>query len=141
MSFLDVVSMAFHNLWSRKLRTFLNILGVVLACVVLAMMMAGTRGVAASFERMINESDEIRRFAIYRSWEREDKAPAEATKVTGEMSDARRARLEDRLNEDWLRQNANLVFVGRREFSKAKNRATHDPARPTESTEWDRFHW
>lgn len=120
MSFLDVVSMAFHNLWSRKLRTFLNILGVVLACVVLAMMMAGTRGVAASFERMINESDEIRRFAIYRSWEREDKAPAEATKVTGEMSDARRARLEDRLNEDWLRQNANLVLLDEENLAKLK---------------------
>lgn len=121
MNFIDVMSMAFHNLWSRKLRTVLNIIGVVLACVVLAMMMAGTRGVAEGFDRMINDSDEVRRFALYRSWKRGDKAPEDVTKVVGDMNDQRRARIRHRLNEDWLRQNADRVLLDKEHLGELKS--------------------
>ena len=75
MSLFDIAMMAMHNLWTRRLRTVLNILGVVLASVVLAMMLAGTKGVSEGFDRMINDSEEVRRFAIYRSWQRNEEVP------------------------------------------------------------------
>lgn len=109
MTIWDVALMAMHNLWSRKLRTLLNILGVVLACVVLAMMLAGTRGVSDGFDRMINDSEDVRRFAIYRSWEREGDVPEEVLRIDAEMSSARRARLQKRLKKKWLNENSDRV--------------------------------
>lgn len=109
MSFLDIAKMAMHNLWTRRLRTFLNILGVVLASVVLAMMLAGTKGVSEGFDRMINDSEEVRRFAIYRSWQRSEEVPEEAVEIEGDVSPERRARLMKRRRSNWLRDNASRV--------------------------------
>ena len=109
MSLFDIAMMAMHNLWTRRLRTVLNILGVVLASVVLAMMLAGTKGVSEGFDRMINDSEEVRRFAIYRSWQRNEEVPEEAIRVEGDVSPERRARLRKRRRNNWLRDNASRV--------------------------------
>ena len=112
MSFFDVAGMALHNLWSRKLRTLLNILGVVLACVVLSMMLAGTRGVSRGFDRMINQSEYARRFSIYRRWDRSIPVPREVTEISTEMDPARRKRLQKRLESEWRRKNSTRVPLG-----------------------------
>ena len=109
MSLVDVAMMAMHNLWSRKLRTFLNILGVVLACVVLSMMLAGTRGVSRGFDRMINQSEYARRFSIYRRWDRSTPVPPEVLEIEGDMDSARRRRLQQRLESEWRRNNSTRV--------------------------------
>ena len=109
MSLFDIAMMAMHNLWTRRLRTVLNILGVVLASVVLAMMLAGTKGVSEGFDRMINDSEEVRRFAIYRSWQRNEEVPEEAIRIEGDVSPERRARLRKRRRNNWLRDNASRV--------------------------------
>ena len=111
MTWNDIAVMALQNLWSRKLRTVLNIFGVVLACVVLAMMLAGTRGVTAGFEAIINESEDARKFMIYRAWKQRDNVPDDVIKIDGEMSAARRERIEERLKEQWLGKNSTRIAL------------------------------
>ncbi len=103
MSFRDIAAMAWHNLWSRKLRTFLNVLGVVMACVVLTMMLAGTRGVEESIHRLIEGSDDVRRFGIYRSYKPNTEVPEEALRVEEGTDPERRKRLQEHLRDVWLR--------------------------------------
>ena len=54
MKVFDLMRMALHNLWSRKLRTTLNLIGVVISCVILMMTFAGTRGVRTGLMSIIN---------------------------------------------------------------------------------------
>ena len=121
MSALDVARMAFHNLWSRKLRTTLNILGVVLACVVLMLTLAGTKGVSNGFQEMIRNSDEVRKFMIQRSWQPDVEVPEDVIHVEGEMSDERRERLRKRLKNQWLQENADEVALAGEKLQQLEN--------------------
>ena len=106
MKLLDVVRMALHNLWSRKLRTILNLVGIVIGCVMLMMTFAGTRGVRTGLMSIINSSDEARNFMIYPGYKKGVEPPDEAIQVVGEMSEDRRERLQKRLRRRWLNKNA-----------------------------------
>ena len=124
MTWTDIAVMALQNLWSRKMRTVLNVFGVVLACVVLAMMLAGTRGVTAGFEAIINESEDARKFMVYRAWKRRDNVPDDVIKIDSEMSAARRERIQERLKEQWLGKNSTRIALTREaigEISKVEN--------------------
>lgn len=121
MSFLDVIKLAFHNLWSRKLRTALNIFGVVLACIVLVLTLAGTKGVSNGFQEMIQTSDEVRKFVIRRSWQPDIEVPEDVLRITGQMSEERRERLRNRLKKQWLQENADEVKLAAEELESLKS--------------------
>ncbi len=100
----DIAAMAFGNLWSRKLRTAMNLFGIVLGCVVLLMTLAGTRGVAQSFEAMIEGSEDARKFMLHQGWSPKAKPPEEVLLVQGDMSEERRKRIQKHLEARWLEE-------------------------------------
>ena len=94
--------MAFHNLWRRKSRTALNLIGVVIGCVMLMMTAAGATGVKSAIILLFDQSEDTRNIQIYKGGESIQDVPDEAVQVEGEMSDERRKRIEKRLKRRWL---------------------------------------
>ncbi len=135
MKISDVIQMALHNLWSRKLRTILNLVGVVVSCVILMMTLAGTRGVRTGLMSIINSSDEAKRFMIYPGFDKSKEPPAEAIQVEGQMSEDRRQRLQKRLRRRWLNKNARRtgftqeVIEELRAYEHVEHVAVHQPIR------------
>ena len=102
MNFTDTLLTATQNLLTRKWRTVLNLIGVVVACTMLIMTLAGTRGVADGIQSMISALDGVSRFVVRPGWNINNEPPPEAYQVEGEMSDARRERIQERLKNAWL---------------------------------------
>jgi len=65
MSSLDIFSMAFRNLFKRKLRTFLTILGVVVGCAAIVTMISLGLGINRSFEEMMKGMGDVTRIEVY----------------------------------------------------------------------------
>lgn len=57
MSLIDIFQMAFHNLWQRKLRTTLNLIGVVIGNTILLLALAGTNGVRTAVHALFDASE------------------------------------------------------------------------------------
>lgn len=55
MSTRDLIMMAVRNLWKRKLRTFLTILGVVIGTTSIVVMISIGIGMNESFEKQVEE--------------------------------------------------------------------------------------
>ena len=108
MTVFDIDRMAVHSLWARKLRTCLNVFGVGLACVVLTMMLAGTRGVKASLDAIVRDSEEARRLMIHRSPSNIE-VPEEVLRIPGNLPDSRRERLQSRIKDRWLSRNSKPI--------------------------------
>ena len=105
MKLPDIFKMAFHNLWIRKLRTALNLVGIVIASVLLLATLAATEGIQDAVVRFVESSEHSKRFRIYPDFDRSVKPPPEAVKVEGEMSERRRKRLRDLLENNWREEN------------------------------------
>ncbi len=120
MRLSDLAIMAFHNLWSRKLRTALNLLGVVIGCVMLIMTFAGTRGVSRGIHEIIRGSDDVRKFRVSPSYEPDVTVPDEALHVEGEMDASRKKRIQERLKTKWLNENAERGKLARDELQKLR---------------------
>lgn len=102
MKLSDTLLTSTQNLLARKWRTALNLLGVVVACTMLIMTFAGTRGVAFGIDNMIAALDGVSRFVIRPDWSNTTEPPPEVYEVVGQMSDARRERIKERLKQIWL---------------------------------------
>jgi len=57
MSLIDIFQVAFHNLWQRKLRTTLNLIGVVIGNTILLLALAGTNGVRTAVHALFDASE------------------------------------------------------------------------------------
>ena len=55
MSTRDLIMMAVRNLWKRKLRTFLTILGVVIGTTSIVVMISIGIGMNESFQKQVEE--------------------------------------------------------------------------------------
>ena len=55
MSTSDMIKMALRNLWKRKLRTFLTILGVVIGTASIVVMVSIGIGMNESFQQQVEE--------------------------------------------------------------------------------------
>lgn len=55
MRFLDIISMGLRNLWRRKVRTFLTILGVIIGTASIVVMMSLGIGMDKSFEEQLKQ--------------------------------------------------------------------------------------
>jgi putative ABC transport system permease protein len=105
MQLIEIARMAFHNLWTRKARTALNLLGVVISCIMLLLTFAGTRGASNGMQAMIDQSEDVRMFSLWPNYDPQIEVPEDATRVTGELSDERRERIQRQLREAWLAKN------------------------------------
>jgi len=64
MSSLDIISMSFRNLFKRKLRTFLTILGVVIGTAAIIVMVSLGLAVNANFEESLAQMGDIRMLTV-----------------------------------------------------------------------------
>jgi len=60
MSILDIISMSLRNLFKRKLRTFLTVLGVVIGTAAIIVMISLGLAVNASFEEQVSQMGDVR---------------------------------------------------------------------------------
>lgn len=111
MKIWDIALMAVHNLWSQKMRTALNLLGVVISSVLLLMTFAATRGASDGIMSIIDSSDQTRQFLIISVRNPNATVPASATKVEGDMEPERRKRLAEALRRKWIATNAKRVYL------------------------------
>ena len=105
MTWRDIIAMAIHNLWQRRLRTLMNQTGVVIGCIVLLMTAAGANGVRAAFQALFDSSEFARQIEVYQSWNAIEDPPEGAVVVEGEMDDERRERIRNRLVQKWKNDN------------------------------------
>ena len=111
MRIWDIALMAVHNLWSQKMRTTLNLLGVVISSALLLMTFAATRGASDGIMSLINSSDQTRQFLMIAGRNPNATAPASATKIKGDVDPKQRKRLEEALRRKWIATNAKRVYM------------------------------
>ena len=64
MSSLDIITMSFRNLFKRKMRTFLTILGVVIGTAAIIVMVSLGLAVNANFEESLSQMGDIRMLTV-----------------------------------------------------------------------------
>ena len=65
MSISDMIKMALRNLWKRKLRTFLTILGVIIGTASIVVMVSIGIGMNESFQRQVEEWGSLQVINVY----------------------------------------------------------------------------
>lgn len=121
MRFYDLTAMALRNLFARKIRTALNLFGLVVGSLTLLLTLSGTRGVADSLVAIICETEESKRIQVP-AQQRNAEPPAEVIQVDGEMSEERRAHLSNRLREEWMYSSTELpTVVGSDDLEAVRN--------------------
>jgi len=103
MTWADTIRMAVHNLWCRRGRSALSLLGIVVGCCMLVMTDAGVRGVRQAVTALFESSDFVRQIQIRRDRKAGLVVPDEILAVDGEMAEARRERIQEHLRIRWLR--------------------------------------
>ena len=112
MNLFELFKMAILNLWNRKLRAGLNLIGIVIGGAVLLMTAAGARGLKHSIEILFDSSEYAREIEVVPGDGITDQN-ADAVAVDGEMSEARRKRIQKRLQKqrDRERRRGRRVYV------------------------------
>ncbi|MEZ6060939.1 MAG: ABC transporter permease [Planctomycetaceae bacterium] len=106
MTWPEIVRMAVHNLWQRRFRTALNLIGIVIGCVVLLMTAAGAAGVRDAFQALFDASEFAKQIEVYRTHGSRSEPPDGTIIVSGNMSDERRERIRERLVQQWKQKRA-----------------------------------
>ena len=68
MSSLDLISMGIKNLWRRKLRTFLTVLGVIIGTSSIIVMLSLGFGMSETFKQQISEMGSLNVITINQGW-------------------------------------------------------------------------
>ena len=68
MSNIDLISMGLKNLWRRKLRTFLTVLGVVIGTSSIVVMLSLGFGMSETFKRQISDMGSLNIITIYQGY-------------------------------------------------------------------------
>lgn len=107
MNFGDILAMAIHNLWQRRMRTLMNQAGVVIGCIVLLMTASGASSVKDAFQALFDSSEFARQVEVYQSYgfDSSTRVPEGAVEVEGEMDDDRRERIRESLERIWKSKN------------------------------------
>ena len=65
MSIRDLITMALRNLWKRKLRTFLTVLGVIIGTTSIVVMVSIGIGMNESFQKQVEEWGSLQVIDVY----------------------------------------------------------------------------
>lgn len=68
MTSFDLISMAVRNLWKRKLRTFLTVLGVVIGTAAIIVMVSLGIGMTESFEQQLSQMGDLTVIEVNKPW-------------------------------------------------------------------------
>ena len=71
MSSLDLMFMGLKNLWRRKLRTFLTVLGVVIGAASIVIMLSLGIGMSEMWEKEISTMGSLNEITVSKSWRNE----------------------------------------------------------------------
>lgn len=105
MNWFDLLLTSIQNLWVRKLRTALNLVGVVISCVLLLSTLAAASGLRQAITRFVENSHEALRFRVVPTYDVTIEPPEEAIAINNEMSDRRKERMQLMLKKKWQREN------------------------------------
>jgi putative ABC transport system permease protein len=106
LRFADVLRLAFAALYQQKVRTALTTLGVAVGTLVLFLSLSIGIGVREAVLHQIRRHDDLRKVELRSGYGKvEEHIPPGEVVVKGEMSDAKRKRLHDRLVQRWIGRN------------------------------------
>lgn len=105
MRISDMFLLGFENIRVRKLRTMLNLVGIVLSSVLVICTLAATNGIGIALEKFVSQSDEALRFEVFPDYNRSIKPPADVLEINEEIPERRRNRIKERLTSDWQEKN------------------------------------
>lgn len=105
MTFSDLVINALDNLYRRKSRTLLNLLGVVVSCVLLLLTLASASGVRAAIARFVEQSESAKRFQVATGYDRKTVPPEGSVDLDFVTTDERMERLRNTLYAQWRKRN------------------------------------
>jgi putative ABC transport system permease protein len=98
----DLLGLALSALYQQKVRTILSVLGVTIGTFALALSVSIGQGVEAAIIRQFRQNDQLRKVIVWPNYEaQEADVPADALKVAGKMSEARRKRLRQTIVARW----------------------------------------
>ncbi len=102
----DVFGLALSALRQQKVRTALTTLGVTVGSLVLFLSLSIGLGVRDALIQQIRRHDDLRKVEIRGGYGKvEERIPPGEIEVKGEMSDAKRKRIHDRLVQHWIGRN------------------------------------
>jgi putative ABC transport system permease protein len=102
----DVLRLAFAALYQQKARTALTTLGVAVGALVLFLSLSIGIGVRDAVLHQIRRHDDLRKIEIRSGYGKvEEHIPPGEVEVKGEMNDAKRKRIHDRLVQRWIGRN------------------------------------
>jgi putative ABC transport system permease protein len=102
----DVLRLAFASLYQQKVRTALTTLGVAVGTLVLFLSLSIGMGVRDAVLQQIRRHDDLRKVELRSGYGKvEEHIPPGEVEVKGEMSDAKRKRIHDRLVQRWIGRN------------------------------------
>lgn len=81
MTSLDLIRMGIKNLWRRKLRTFLTVLGVVIGTTSIIVMLSLGFGLSQSFEDQIAQWGSLTTINVYQRWQDPSMPTGESAKL------------------------------------------------------------
>ncbi len=87
MSSRDLISMGIRNLWRRKARSILTILGVVIGTAAIVVMMSLGIGIQKSFEQSLDGMGSINIIEVHPMWDYDDMEKGSSPKVKGVLND------------------------------------------------------
>ena len=105
MRISDTILLGFESIRARKLRTMLNLVGIVLSSVLVICTLAATNGIGIALEKFVSQSDEALRFEVFPDYNRSIKPPADVLEINKEIPERRRNRIKERLISDWQEKN------------------------------------
>ena len=107
MRVADLIRMSIANLWSRRWRTALNLIGVVIGSMLMIMMFAGTRGVSSSLHSLLDSNHAARVIYVQPGVRDESvEVPDDVVRVDGELDETQRKLIGKRLENDWKQKNS-----------------------------------
>jgi putative ABC transport system permease protein len=96
-------------LWRQKLRTTLTLIGVAIGCGTLVVSLACGIGVEKAVDDQFKKEDRLRQITVFPANNRSDDnpsgVPSEVLAVAGDMSDAKRERIQKQEIIRWKREN------------------------------------
>lgn len=101
MGISEVIRMAVHNLWQRRVRTLFNLTGIVLGCIVLLMTAAAASGIRTAVHALFDSTDFVRQTYIFPGGNPWKEPPEGAIVIDADISDARKKRIRKALAEQW----------------------------------------
>ena len=106
MRVADLIRMSIENLWSRRWRTALNLIGVVIGSMLMILMFAGTRGVSSSLRALLDSNHAARIIYVQPGVRNEAvDVPEDAVHVAGELDALQRMLIGKRFEQEWRSKN------------------------------------